>query len=386
MRRPNPSSLLWGLSPFIPGRKSVLFNRYSQEYLNSFYQKGAIPGFALTMDKEANEKNAIRLLKSFETAYTGRRNMRRTLLLPKGVGLQETAHTLANQELAIYIDKNRETIINILRVPKHKLSLQEAGSLGSQEAKIAMKNFWYSALIPTMGIIAGEQTRFFRQRGLLAPDLALEFDLSKVEALQEDQSDKADLAKKYLDSGWSLNEVRTKVWELPASTESGADVPFVIRPKQESPFIPFGLSASRTPQMTPALSGGSHPAELAAGASETTTASLDEGDDKAAPPVKVKAEAGNLSTYLKSNGWWDRREATVAEEAQKGFNVMEKRVLKMFADMASTIIRITRGYLVQKAWQPWWRAWKPATASPSISPSTCRRPPSWPALEPAGRA
>ena len=31
VRRPNPSSLLWGLSPLVPGRKSILFNRYSSD-------------------------------------------------------------------------------------------------------------------------------------------------------------------------------------------------------------------------------------------------------------------------------------------------------------------------------------------------------------------
>ena len=84
-KRPNPSSLFWGLSPFVPGRKSILFNRYSQEYLNSYYQKGALPGLALEINQDANEGLAIRLLRSFEQAFTGRTNQRRTLLLPKGV-------------------------------------------------------------------------------------------------------------------------------------------------------------------------------------------------------------------------------------------------------------------------------------------------------------
>lgn len=77
IRRPNPSSMWWGLSPFIPGRRAVLFNRYSTEYLLNYYIKGAHPGMALEMTGEANEKNALRLLRSFEQAYTGRRNQRR---------------------------------------------------------------------------------------------------------------------------------------------------------------------------------------------------------------------------------------------------------------------------------------------------------------------
>ena len=35
IKRPNPASVFYGLSPFVPGRKSLLFNRYSQDYLNA---------------------------------------------------------------------------------------------------------------------------------------------------------------------------------------------------------------------------------------------------------------------------------------------------------------------------------------------------------------
>lgn len=226
VRRPNPSSVLWGLSPFIPARKSVLFNRYSQEYLNSFYQKGALPGFALMLEKDANEKVAMRLLRSFENAYTGRRNQRRTLILPKGVSMKETAHTLANQELSIHVDKNRETIIAILKVPKHEVGLQKSGSLGSEEYKTALKNFWYAMLIPTQKMKAGALTRFFRANGRLAADEFVEFDNTGVEILQEDEMTKANLAEKMLKTH-TLNEVRKKVYNIESVPEGNTVIGFM---------------------------------------------------------------------------------------------------------------------------------------------------------------
>src|SRR3990172_6603332 len=83
-KRPNLNSMIWGLSPFIPGRKSILFDRYSQDYLNSFYLKQAIPGLALEMDQHVHEDVALRLLRTLEMAHTGRKNQRRSMLLPKG--------------------------------------------------------------------------------------------------------------------------------------------------------------------------------------------------------------------------------------------------------------------------------------------------------------
>jgi phage portal protein BeeE len=57
---PNPNSMLWGLSAWIPGRRSVLFDRYSQEYLLNFYLKQANPGPVMEMG-EISEINGASL-------------------------------------------------------------------------------------------------------------------------------------------------------------------------------------------------------------------------------------------------------------------------------------------------------------------------------------
>jgi len=226
VRRPNPNSLLWGLSPFIPGRKSILFNRYSTDYLNSFYLKQATPGLALTLDRNVNEDVALRQLRSFEVAYQGRKNARRTLILPKGVSATPLSHTLADQKLLDHIKVNRETICGLLKIPKHELGLQEAGSLGSQEHRIALRNFWESTLKPGMDMISGIMTKFFQTE--LGEDRFFEFDLSDVEALTDDLQAKAGIAKAMLEGGLSLNEVRERVWEAEASDSPGADQPFPL--------------------------------------------------------------------------------------------------------------------------------------------------------------
>ena len=333
LRRPNPSSLLWGLSPFIPGRKSVLFNRYSQDYLNSFYQKGAMPGFALEMGAEANERVAMRLLRSFENAYTGRKNMRRTLVLPKGVALKEVSHTLANQDLATYIDLNREDIINLLKVPKHELSLQSAGSLGSEEAKSALKNFWEATLIPMARIIEGELTKFFRRRGQLEDsNTFLEFDLSKVEALQEDVANKATIAEKMLKTH-TLNEVRKIFYELPPV--EGGDVVQGFTAPMPGGYPTFSLSLPAPAQTAlPPIAVESMVVE-----------------DRDATATGTKASKDKITNYLKTgDGWWSRREAHAKEAIAKGVGDLEKATLKMFADMAVAITKTVRSHLKEKSW------------------------------------
>jgi len=210
MKRANPASIWYGLSPFIPGRKSILFSRYSQDYLNGFYLRNALPGFSLQLDKHVNEDIALRMLRTFEQAYSGRKSQRRTLLIPKGVTAAPINHSIADQNLIDLIDKNRETIINILKIPKHELSLAKTGSLGSEEYKQSLKNFWESTIIPTMRIIEGQYNKHFSEE--LGDGFRFKFDLNDVAILKEDMLYKADLAEKMLLTH-TLNEVRSTVYD-----------------------------------------------------------------------------------------------------------------------------------------------------------------------------
>jgi HK97 family phage portal protein len=229
-QRPNPSSRHWGLSPFVPGRMAVLFNRHSQEYLNNFYLKQATPSLALEMAMDVNERVALRLLRSFEKAYTGRGAQRRTMVLPRGVSGKPMSHSPADQKLIELIGKNREVILALLKVPKHELSLATAGSLGSEEAKLAIKNFWASTLKPTGKQIGGALTRHFQETGELSEDEFIMFDLSDVDVLHEDQLKKAELAEALLKTH-SINEVRAKMYDMEPH-EDGEIIPGIISLRQ----------------------------------------------------------------------------------------------------------------------------------------------------------
>lgn len=243
--RPNPSSMLWGLSGLVPAQKAILFNRYTMDYLNAFYQKQATPGMVITIDRNQNEDVALRMLRTFELAYSGRRNARRNMVLPKGVKAESISHRIADQDLLGTVGLNRETLINIIKAPKHELGLQTAGSLGSEEHKIALRNFWDSQLIPTQKRIAGKLTKHFRRSGLLADNEMLLFDNSDVSALKDDLMKKALTAKEMLAAGLSVNEVRRDVWEESPSTAPGSDEPYVLRQQQNPMLGGFGSGFSQ---------------------------------------------------------------------------------------------------------------------------------------------
>lgn len=299
-KRPNPATVFWGLSPFVPGRKSVLFNRFTSDYLNAFYLRQALPGLAITMEKDASEDKVLRMLRSYEMAYTGRNNSRRTLVCPRGTDVKTLSHSITDQQLIELVKLNRENIINMLRVPKHALSLAETGSLGSEEHKQALRYFWSATLKPLCAQTGGTFTKFLKKQNLLAPNEIVMFDLSDVDVLQEYQTEKAKFGSSLKDQ-WTLNEIRSGVWgkePLEGGDKLPGSNPIQIAP-QPLPASPFGASAPIVPEPMANI-----PREVESKENEINAA-IEENDRR-------------LRHFIESKGeWYATRTKAIDETAEK---------------------------------------------------------------------
>ena len=314
IKRPNPNSLFYGLSPFVPGRKSVLFDRYSTEYLNNYYIKGTTPGLTLEMTADANEKNAVRMLKSFELAYTGRRSQRRTMVLPKGVTAKNVATSLADQQLKDYLDRNRETILALLKVPKHEVGLQTAGSLGSEEYKTSLTNFWSATLKPTMRMIAGAMTDGLKE--YLGEGCYFSFDLDDVEALKDDILKKTTIGNAMLQTH-TVNEVRQQIYDKPPI--EGGDV--LASSRQP---LPYGMGLSIAPNTIEAKS-----TEI--------------------PNVQTVAETPADRMIKKHKGWFDSRQDKIANKTKEPTKAMIELAGDLFMDQGKAVIESLQKNLEEKA-------------------------------------
>lgn len=320
VKRPNPASLMWGLSAFVPGRKAMLFNRYSTEYLNNFYIKGAQPGLVLEMDQEANEKVITRLLRSFEQAYTGRRNQRRLLILPKGLKSKEHSHSLADQQLKEYITQNRETILALLGIPKHAVGIADTGSLGSNEWKQAMRDFWAGPVKTMQQLIAGHIGK--KLAPMMGEGRHLEFDTSSVEALQDDKLAKAQLADMMLKTH-TLNEVRATIYELDP-IEGGDATPG----QQQAPALPFGFQLPQTPKPEPIPALPAAPAQEAAEVPQVDKDIVQETPEDA---LAVHNRSAFVELQKARPEWLRRREEMLASATDPAEVAMVKTATKLFA-------------------------------------------------------
>lgn len=334
VKRPNASSAYWGLSPIIPGANAILFNKYSNEFLVNFYKKGAQPGMVLEMTEEASADNAKKLLHSIETSYSGRTNQRRAMLLPKGVKVADAQHTLADQQLIEYIRNNRETLINMLGVPKHELSIAESGSLGSQEYKTALKNFWEGPLMSIGSMFESALTQ--RLKPQLGKGYLIKLNYSNVPVLQEDLSEKANVAQTML-ATMTYNEVRQRIWKLPPIP--GGDV---LRDMREPAFPSFGgqpqaslppKPASAIQEPTPALP------ETAAPETKSTEQMLRE------------QRMDGFTAWLKSEDsqWIRDARSRIEDETAKASDKLQKRWMKLLEDQIVESVKVMKRHLGEKA-------------------------------------
>jgi HK97 family phage portal protein len=243
MRLEDPRCIYWGLSPFIPARKSLEFNSYAMDFLNSFFKKGATFPVIFERTTGASEEKIVSFLRQFEAAYTGVKNQRRGLALPLGMTAKVVEHKISDNQTLEAIKLNRDTILNILGVPKHAVSLQEAGSLGSEEHKMAIRFMWINSVKPFLTELAENLTVFFRVQKLLADNEYFEFDNSEIESITNDLLSRATSAKELMLAGLTVNEVRAKVWELEPLPDG--DVTPAIPAK---PAPAFGVPSTPTGQ------------------------------------------------------------------------------------------------------------------------------------------
>lgn len=209
VKLPNPMNPFNGLSPLIAAFKPVLLDRFSTEHMIRFYKSGARLGGVINTDKALNREQLGRFQRSFEASYTGRNNHHRTLILPPGMKYEQIGQNPAETALLEFCRYNREAILAAYNVPPIKVGIMDHANYAN--AYIQLKIFFQDTIIPLLAFIEGG----FNGHSALMPDSAayrFKFDLSNVEALQENFKDKAEAAKAMIDGGLTVNEVRKKIW------------------------------------------------------------------------------------------------------------------------------------------------------------------------------
>ena len=202
----NPLEELAGLSPLAPARLSADMGHEGLHFNRHLLRNSARPDFLLLTNQEMNEAELEDFYARWEQRYQGAENARR----PAVASAVRDVKTLGLSHRDIdFIQGLRWSLEEVSRaygVPKLLLGDFERATYANVQASERM--FWRNTVAPEVKFLEDQLNRSLLPK-LGYPQLTVEFDLSVIEALQEDENSKVQRETALLDRGvLTINEVR----------------------------------------------------------------------------------------------------------------------------------------------------------------------------------
>ena len=217
----NPLEELAGLSPLAPARLSADMGHEGLRFNRHLLRNSARPDFLLLTNEEMSETELEEFYTRWEMRHQGSVNANR----PAVASAVRDVKTLGLSHRDIdFIQGLRWSLEEVSRtygVPKLLLGDFERATYANVQASERM--FWRNTVVPEVRFLEEQLNRMLLPR-LGYPQLSVEFDLSAIEALQEDENNRVQRESALLDRGvLTINEVRRErnLPEVPWGDEPG---------------------------------------------------------------------------------------------------------------------------------------------------------------------
>ena len=210
MRYFNPLDEYAGLSPIAPLRLSLDMSLDALRFNRNSLANDSMPGLFITSSDTPTEEEVKDFYARWEQRYQGVTKVRRPALLSGGMDVKNFGFSPREME---FLQSLRWSLADVGRAYNIPVAmLHDVERLTYANYATARKIFWEDCIVP--------QLIFYQERlqEMLLPhledgeSLRVEFDTSKVEALQEDETNKATRRNIYLGAGvLTINEVRSEM-------------------------------------------------------------------------------------------------------------------------------------------------------------------------------
>ncbi len=220
VQMPNPFGFHYGISPFAAAARPILMDRYKNEYEMAFYLRGATYGGVIETTEDLGKSRFQRMMRTFETSYTGRANWWRTLFLPKGATWKQSTQTMSEMQHLESLKENRTTILGVLGIPPSIVGFTQDVNRATSEQQERV--FWTQTIVPYARFVASGWNNSYLVRDKYKGKVELRPDFSGIEAVEGFATFKAEKAKG-MEPYYTIDEIRSKVWgDEPAPEGKGA--------------------------------------------------------------------------------------------------------------------------------------------------------------------
>lgn len=221
----SPDSVYYGLAPLQSASKSVDVDMEAANFQKVTLQNhGMPPGFFKGTDDLTQEQYEQH--NKYISEHTGPEHSRIPWVMG-GFEYQSMGNTPHELDFILSRKETVKEILSAYCVPCPMVGIYDnTGGLNSEIIKTARQIFWREGLIPVLREIEGQLNLQLAYE--YGPDVRITYDLTNIEALEEDQGAKIERARSLWGMGVPLEQINT-VLELGLDTDEieGADVGYL---------------------------------------------------------------------------------------------------------------------------------------------------------------
>lgn len=202
---PNPFNPFVGLSMIAAASRPILLDRHKNEFEMAFYLRGATHSGVIETSEDVTKERMRRLMTTFESAFTGRRNWFRQLWLPKNAKWVNSGLTMAEMQHLEGLRENRLTLLAVIGVPPQKVGIVQ--DVNRSTAEQQDKTFYENTIIPLAKLIAAGWNNSYLVKKKFSDEVEVRPNFDGIEAVEGGILTRAERARA-LDNIAVLNEQR----------------------------------------------------------------------------------------------------------------------------------------------------------------------------------
>lgn len=184
----NPDDPFYGLSPMTMAEQTIESDYYARDHNKRFLKSGCALGTMLQTDKRMEQGDIEQIKSKWRKNHGGYAKWNDVDILHNGLKVTDLKNSPKDIEFLNFIKLNREEIISLFGVPPAVVGLFEYANYAN--AMMQKKEYWEETLIPLILHLQATMNELVLPRWSDRPT-RMQFDVSDVRALQEDQNVKA---------------------------------------------------------------------------------------------------------------------------------------------------------------------------------------------------
>ena len=206
----NPTDDYYGLSPISAGRLAIDTQNLGDTYNRNFFFNSAEPKGGIVVQESLTDDQRKRVIAAWNAAHRGVTNAHKPMIEEGGLKWEQRGLSQKDMEFINSKKMTREDILGVFGVPPAMVGVFEYASYAN--AREQTQIFWRDTLIPKLRKIENTINSFLVS--IFDPNLYVEFDLSGIKELRDDELIKAQVYEILTRSGvMTINEVREDLGE-----------------------------------------------------------------------------------------------------------------------------------------------------------------------------